>query len=343
MHADTQAEPLLDVRGLSVEFRSRHGAIRAVDDVDLRIGRGETLGLVGESGSGKSVTSLAITGLTPHTGGRVVAGSVRFAGREMLELDDRERAGILGRDIGMIFQQPVRSLNPTMRVGEQIAETVRRHRDVSRAQAWDRAVEMLDRVRIPDAASRARDYPHTFSGGMCQRVMIAVALACEPQLLIADEPTTALDVTVQARVLDLLREIQQDTGIAVLLITHDLGVVARSCDRMAVMYCGQIVESGPVREVLAAPEHPYTEGLLGAVPVRGSRSRLVAVPGSAPAADALPGGCRFHPRCGYAMAGTCDVGTPTLTARSGTRVDRCLHPGGAGPSGHRSTVAADAG
>uniref|UniRef100_UPI0015F087C4 ATP-binding cassette domain-containing protein n=1 Tax=Pseudonocardia pini TaxID=2758030 RepID=UPI0015F087C4 len=181
------------------------------------------------------------------------------------------RAAVLGRDIGMIFQQPIRSLNPTMRVGEQVAEVVRRHRDVTRAEAWARAVEMLDRVRIPDAARRARDYPHTFSGGMCQRVMIAIALACEPELLIADEPTTALDVTVQARVLDLLAELQRDSGIAILLITHDLGVVARICDRVAVMHDGRIVETGPVRRILTAPTHAYTRKLLAAAPTRRAR------------------------------------------------------------------------
>jgi len=261
-------EPLLEVKDLAVEFRTRRGAVRAVDGVNLAIAPGETLGLVGESGSGKSVTSLAVTGLTAYAGGHVVGGSVRFADHDMLRLPDRERATVLGRDIGMIFQQPIRSLNPTMRVGDQIAEAVRAHQGVSRSAARARAVEMLDRVRIPDAARRARDYPHTFSGGMCQRVMIAIALACEPRLLIADEPTTALDVTVQARVLDLLAELRRDTGIAILLVTHDIGVVARICDRMAVMYQGRVVETGAVRDVLAAPGHEYTKRLLAAAPVR---------------------------------------------------------------------------
>ncbi|TQM11357.1 ABC transporter ATP-binding protein [Pseudonocardia kunmingensis] len=319
-------EPLLEVRDLTVEFPTRRGPLRAVNDVSFTIDRGEILGLVGESGSGKSVTSLALMGLTEHTGGRVVRGSVRFDGRDLLALSPRARAEILGRDLGMIFQQPVRSLNPTMRVGDQIAEVVRRHRDVSRAEARDRAIHMLDRVRIPDPARRARDYPHTFSGGMCQRVMIAMALACEPKLLIADEPTTALDVTVQAHVLDLLTELRADTGIAVLLITHDLGVIAHTSDRIAVMYCGQIVETGPVRDVLHTPSHPYTEGLLAAIPVRGARTRLVAIPGTVPPPDEPPPGCRFHPRCPHSRPGLCDTRTPELRISPAGRPDRCHHP-----------------
>ena len=324
--------PLLDVSDLTVEFATRKGRIRAVEGVSFSIDRGEVLGLVGESGSGKSVTSLAVTGLTEYTGGKVVRGSVTFDGRDFLALDPRQRADVLGRDMGMIFQQPIRSLNPTMRIGDQIAEVVRRHRDVSRQAAWDRAVEMLDRVHIPDAARRAREYPHTFSGGMSQRAMIAMALACSPKLLIADEPTTALDVTVQAHVLDLLLQLQAETDVAVLLITHDLGVVARSCQRVAVMYSGQVVESGTVREVLDRPSHPYTEGLLGAIPVRGERTRLVAVPGTVPPPDALPPGCRFHPRCPYAEPGLCDVEEPDLREWLPGRPDRCLHPHGRGPA-----------
>ena len=340
MTGTKSGEPLLEVRDLVVEFRTRRGPVRAVDDVNFHIHRGETLGLVGESGSGKSVTALAILGLTQHTGGRIVSGSVRFDGRDLVALGARERAQILGRDLGIIFQQPIRSLNPTMRVGDQIAEVVRRHWDLSRAEAWDRAVEMLRRVHIPDPARRARDYPHTFSGGMCQRVMIAMALACEPKLLIADEPTTALDVTVQAKVLDLLAELQAETGVAVLLITHDLGVVARTCQRVAVMYCGQIVETGPVRDLLMTPSHPYTEGLLDAIPTRGARGRLVAIPGSVPPPDALPTGCRFHPRCRYAAPGICDANEPELSSTPSGRLDRCLHPRGRGPAPRAATLTA---
>ncbi|MET7335416.1 ABC transporter ATP-binding protein [Nonomuraea sp. NPDC005650] len=340
MTATSHVHALLEVRDLAVEFATRRGVVRAVDGVSFTIDRGQTLGLVGESGSGKSVTSLAVMGLTGYTGGRVVSGSIRFDGRDLLTLDPRARAEILGRDIGMIFQQPIRSLNPTMRVGTQIAEVVRRHRAVSKAEAWERAVHMLDRVRIPDPARRARDYPHTFSGGMCQRVMIAMALACEPKLLIADEPTTALDVTVQARVLDLLGELQADTGIAVLLVTHDLGVVARSCRRVAVMYCGQVLESGPVRDVLDRPSHPYTEGLLKAIPVRGARTRLAAIPGAVPPPDALPSGCRFHPRCSYSEPGLCDVEIPQLQEGPAGRLDRCMHPGGQRPAPRAATQAA---
>lgn len=321
--------PVLQVENLTVEFNTAEGRIRAVEDVSFSIGEGETLGLVGESGSGKSVTSLAIAGLTGYSGGVVTGGAVRVLGRDILAMGPKERSDTLGRDIGMVFQQPTRSLNPTMRVGVQIAETIRRHESVSKKVAWDRAVEMLERVRIPHPAERARQYPHTFSGGMSQRVAIAMALACGPKLLIADEPTTALDVTVQAAVLDLVADIQREMGIAVLMITHNLGVVARSCKHAAVMYCGQIVEYGPVRDVLAHPAHPYTEGLVGAVPGRGVGKRLLAVPGSVPSPGRMPTGCRFSPRCVYAVDGLCDAQLPLLLDRTSTRSDRCLHPDGA--------------
>lgn len=320
------SDVVLEVEDLSVAFGKGDKTVTPVESVSFQINRGEMVGLVGESGSGKSVTSLAVTGLIGFNGGRVTSGSVRLNGVDILAMDRKQRAEILGRDIGMIFQQPTRSLNPTMRVGEQIAEVVRRHTGRSRSEAWARAVEMLDRVHIPEPARRAKNYPHQFSGGMSQRVMIAMALACEPGLLIADEPTTALDVTVQDKVMNLIKDLQEEAGVATLLITHDLGVVARTCDRMAVMYCGQIVETGPVMDVLRTPSHPYTEGLIKAIPNRGGKQRLVAIPGSVPALDALPAGCRFHARCDYAVAGTCDIVAPTLEQRSGPRPDRCLHP-----------------
>ncbi|WP_404314855.1 ABC transporter ATP-binding protein [Prescottella equi] len=320
------ATSILEVRDLSVEFTTDRGIVRPVDGVDLDLKAGEMLGLVGESGSGKSVTSLAITGLTDYTGGRIVSGSVRLGDVEILSLAAKGRAAVLGRDIGMIFQQPRRSLNPTMPVGQQIAESVRRHRGVSRKQAWNRAVEMLDRVRIPDPARRAREYPFSFSGGMAQRVMIAMALACEPKVLIADEPTTALDATVQFTVMELLRDLQRDLDVAVLLITHDLGVAWGSCDRVAVMYCGQIVEQGPVREVLTTPTNPYTQGLLRATPHRGMQERLIPIVGSVPSPADLPTGCRFHPRCPRHVPGTCDITVPDLQMHSPGTLVRCLRP-----------------
>ncbi|MEE2057260.1 ABC transporter ATP-binding protein [Rhodococcus artemisiae] len=322
----TAGDIVLEARGLTIEFGNGPNVIRPVDGVGLVLRRGEMLGLVGESGSGKSVTSLAITGLTEYTGGRIVSGSVRLGDIDVLALTPKQRSAILGRDIGMIFQQPRRSLNPTMSVGGQIAESVRRHRGGSRKDAWARAVEMLDRVRIPDAARRAHEMPFSFSGGMAQRVMIAMALACEPSVLVADEPTTALDATVQARVMELLAELQHDLDVAVLLITHDLGVASGACDRIAVMYCGQIVEEGPTSEVLAGASHPYTKGLLAATPRRGRGDRLEPIPGSVPAPNAVPVGCRFHPRCPTYTPGACDTHPVQLEHRYERRADRCVHP-----------------
>jgi oligopeptide/dipeptide ABC transporter ATP-binding protein len=316
----------LTVKDLSVEFTADGTIIRPVDGVSLSIRAGEMLGLVGESGSGKSVTSLAVTGLTDYTGGRVVGGSVHLEGTDILSLASRQRSDVLGRDIGMIFQQPMRSLNPTMRIGNQVAEVIRRHRRLSKREAWHQAVEMLDRVRIPEPHKRAHDYPFSFSGGMAQRVMIAMALACQPKLMIADEPTTALDATVQARVMDLLRELQQDLDVAVLLITHDLGVASGYCDRIAVMYCGQIVEQGSTADVLMRPTHPYTRGLLDATPIRGSRERLLPIVGNVPPAADLPSGCRFHPRCPLSLPGLCDSALPVLHLDEMGCGDRCIHP-----------------
>jgi peptide/nickel transport system ATP-binding protein len=314
--------PLLRVEDLTVSFRSRHGRVNAVEGVSFDIEAGQTVGLVGESGSGKTVTSLAILGLVQSQGGRVT-GSVNFEGRELVGMKEKELEDVRGNRVGMIFQQAIRSLDPAFTVGEQIAETVRRHRDVTRKEAWARAVEMLDRVRIPRAAERASEYPHTFSGGMCQRVMIAMALSCEPVLLIADEPTTALDVTVQSHVLDLIREIQDDTGIAVLFISHDLGVIAEMANRVVVMYAGEVVEQSSIENVFVRPRHPYTSGLLGAIPAIGQGRRLVDIPGNVPPPGLAPPGCRFHPRCPHFELGRCDEIHPPLDLVGPTEV-RCV-------------------
>ncbi len=288
---------LLDVRGLRTSFHTRHGVVRAVTGVDFHVDRGEILGLVGESGCGKSVTSMSILRLVASPG-TIDAGEVVFDGQDLLKLDDTGIRKVRGDRIAMIFQQPQSSLNPVMDVGNQIGEVLELHRGMKRRAARDRALELMRMVGIPDPARRLRNYPHEMSGGMAQRVMIAMALACEPELLIADEPTTALDVTIQAQILDLMRNLQRETGTAIILITHDLGVVAEMCDRVAVMYAGEIVEQTDVRSLFASPLHPYTQGLIGAVPVPGViQDELAVIPGSVPNLIALPAGCRFAPRC----------------------------------------------
>lgn len=316
--------PALEVRDLSVEFRTRGGWLRVVDDVSFSVEPGSTMGLVGETGSGKTVTSLAAMGLMPDLNGRTPTGSVMVDGVDLLQLDRRELQDVRGNRISMIFQQAIRSLNPAYSVGDQIAEVARRHLDLPRREAWKLAVEMLDRVHIASAGRRAREYPHTFSGGMCQRVAIAMALVCKPRVLIADEPTTALDVTVQARILDLLRELQAENDLAIVFITHDLGVVSEICDSAAVMYAGQIVERTPSAQLFRRPRHPYTEGLLASLPQVDQGKRLVAIRGSVPPLDALPGGCRFHPRCDYARAGTCNREEPLVRDVGGGVVSRCI-------------------
>jgi oligopeptide/dipeptide ABC transporter ATP-binding protein len=323
VHAET-FPPLLEVSGLSVEFKTEQGWTRVVDDVGFSLERGRTLGLVGESGSGKTVTSLAIMGLLPRRGARVT-GSVRLDGRELIGAPEGDLTDIRGRDIGMIFQEPRRSLNPAFTVGAQIAEVVRRHQGLSRKAAWERAVEMLEAVHIPEPSRRARDYPHQFSGGMCQRVMLAAALVCGPKLLIADEPTTALDVTVQARMLKLMNDLQTDFGLSILFITHDLGVVSEMADEVAVMYAGELVEQAPVADLLIRPEHPYTAGLLASSPdVQGAVERMGHIPGSVPAVGDWPQGCRFHPRCPHAVPGVCDGPPAVLIEVAADRFTRCL-------------------
>ena len=317
-------QELLSVTDLTVDFYTDHGWERVVRSVDFSVDRGETLGLVGESGSGKSVTCMALTGLIPTPPGRVASGSVRLDGRELVGLSNEELEHVRGAEVANIFQEPMTSLNPAYTVGDQIAEMVRHHKRVSKAAAWDRAVEMLDHVGIPNAAKRAKDYPHQFSGGMRQRVMIAMAVSCEPKLLIADEPTTALDVTIQAQVLEVITAMQDEVGMAVVFITHDLGVVAQVCDRVVVLYAGQVVEEAPIRDLYFRPAHPYTEGLLNSMPQLGTRSgRLASIPGSTPVPSALPEGCAFSPRCPYAID-ACRAGPIPLLGVGPGRVSRCV-------------------
>jgi oligopeptide/dipeptide ABC transporter ATP-binding protein len=294
---------LLEVRDLRVEFDTYGGVVKAVRGVDFAVDRGETLAIVGESGCGKSVSVQALMGLVPRPPGRITGGSVRFEGKELLDLPLRQANRIRGKRIGMIFQDPMTSLNPTMRIGKQISETLRYHEGLRGEAARRKAIEFLERVRIPEAAARVDDYPFQFSGGMRQRVMIAMAIACGPALLIADEPTTALDVTVQAEILSLLQDLQRDTGMAIILITHDLGVVARMADRVAVMYAGHVVEHGTAEQLFTHPAHPYTLGLQSAMPrdEEGARERLTAIEGSPPDLFSPPAGCPYEARCPFAM------------------------------------------
>jgi len=294
--------PVLRVRDLKTYFVTPAGAARAVDGVSWDLHPGETLAVVGESGSGKTVTSLSVLRLIPEPPGHVLPGSViEFEGRNLLTLSAPELRAIRGNRIAMVFQEPTAALNPVFTVGEQIAEVARVHRGLSRRAARDLAVDLLAQVGVPDAARRADDYPHQLSGGTCQRVMIAMALVCHPQVLIADEPTTALDVTVQAQILELLARKQAELGMALLLITHDLGIVAGTADRVVVMYAGQVVETAATGDLFAHPLHPYTAGLLASVPrLTGERGRLRGIPGTVPPATLWPAGCRFHPRCPYA-------------------------------------------
>jgi oligopeptide/dipeptide ABC transporter ATP-binding protein len=291
------AEPLLSVRNLTTVFQTGKGVVKAVDDVSFDLGRSEVLGIVGESGSGKSVTALSILGLLQTPPGRIAGGQVLFEGQDLLKLSESRMERIRGSDISMIFQEPMTSLNPVFSVGDQIMETIRIHEKLGPKATRDRAIEMLEKVGIPSPERRIDDYPHQLSGGMRQRVMIAMALACSPKLLLADEPTTALDVTIQAQILDLLRSLRQRMGLALLLITHDLGVVAEMADRVAVMYSGRIVEEAPVRTLFADPKHPYTRGLMASIPGGAPGTRLRAIQGTVPPLGELPPGCSFTPRC----------------------------------------------
>ena len=324
--AQSDKQAVLSVRNLSVEFNTADGWKTAVEDVSFDVLEGETLGVVGESGSGKSVTSLAVMGLLGRQGGRIKSGSIVLDGDDLVVTPRRRLEDLRGDRISMIFQEPMTSLNPAFTVGNQIAETIRRHRHTTRRDAWRQAVETLESVGIPRSAQRAHAYPHEFSGGMRQRVMIAMAVSCQPRLLIADEPTTALDVTIQAQILDLLRDMRERLGMSMIFITHDLGVVAEVCDRVVVMYAGQLMEQASIRYLFRQPRHPYTRALLGSMPrLDTPRGELGSIHGSAPALDEMPSGCRFHPRCEYATD-DCAHQEPTIDVLSGTgREIRCHH------------------
>ena len=318
--------PLLDVRGLTTEFISgREGvrrAVRPADGVSFDLRRGEVLALAGESGSGKSITALSILRLVPPPG-RITAGSIRFEDRDLLALDDHQLRRVRGARIGVVFQEPMTALNPVFTVGDQLAEALAVHAVAKGAAARARAVELLEAVRIPEPARRARDFPHQLSGGMRQRVLIAAAIACRPPLVIADEPTTALDATIQADILDLLASLRREFGLSLLLITHDLGIVAHVADRVAVMYAGRIVETGPARDVLASPGHPYTRGLLASLPGRRPGTRLETIPGAVPDLATLPPGCAFAPRCPDRFD-ACNGSRPDAYPVSPGRAARCF-------------------
>jgi len=309
------AEPLLDIRGLKTWFKTDDGMVRAVDGVDLHIDRGETLGVVGESGCGKTVTARSVLKLIDMPPGRFEAGQILWQGRDLIPLDEAEMNKIRAREIAIIFQEPMTSLNPVYTVGEQIAEVIELHQKLTRKQAMASAAEMLKLVNIPNPERRVNDYPHQFSGGMRQRVMIAMALSCQPRLLIADEPTTALDVTIQAQILELMQEMKERFGMAIMLITHAMGVVAETCQRVVVMYAGKVVEEAPVTELFGNPRHPYTQGLIRSIPrvdrSAGRQARLESIPGTVPSLLDPPSGCRFAARCRFAMP-DCTRAVPPL-------------------------------
>jgi peptide/nickel transport system ATP-binding protein len=306
-----QDKPLLDVKGLKTYFFTEDGVVQAINGVDFQIKQGEIMGLVGESGSGKSVTSLTIMRLLPASG-KIMEGQVLFEDHDLVETPEDEMVKLRGNELAMIFQQPTSCLNPVFRIGDQVAEVLINHNHLSKHAAWEQAIEMFRKVGIPAPEKRATAFPHEISGGQAQRVMIAMALASQPKLLIADEPTTALDVTIQAQILDLMRTLRDETGTTILLITHDMGVVAEMCDNVAVMYAGQIVEYADVETLFDKPLHPYTEGLLAAIPVLGEmKETLAVIPGSVPNLIHLPPGCKFAPRCPYVKAEICKE-TPDL-------------------------------
>ena len=319
----TTETALLEVKGLKTYFYTEDGVVQAINGVDFAIKGGEIMGLVGESGSGKSVTSLSIMRLLPSSG-KIVEGEVIMDGKDLATLPEEQMIKLRGDEISMIFQQPTSCLNPVFRIGDQIAETIMVHQDLSKREAWGQAIEMLHKVGIPAPEKRANAFPHEISGGQAQRVMIAMALSCQPRLLIADEPTTALDVTIQAQILDLMRQLRDETGTAILLITHDMGVIAEMCDNVAVMYAGQIVEYASVTELFEQPLHPYTEGLLAAIPTLGEmKETLAVIPGSVPNLINLPQGCKFAPRCPYVKEEICTSKTPDLREIAAGHRARC--------------------
>ena len=327
--------PLLDIHGLRTRFHTYEGVVNAVDGLDLEIYRGETLGLVGESGCGKSVTALSILQLLRCPPAEI-QGRILFKGTNLLDLGREGIRKIRGNAISMIFQEPMTSLNPVLTIGEQIAESVRLHKGMTRQEAWQWAVEMLQMVQIPGPRSRAREYPHKLSGGMRQRAMIAMALACNPQLLLADEPTTALDVTIQAQIMNLMMRLKEEFETSIILITHDLGIIAEMASRVVVMYAGKMVEEAPVKDLFKDPRHPYTQGLLGSVPVIGRKAhtgkRLQEIPGIVPSPLEMPQGCRFHPRCPRTMDVCCDQEPAVVRLAEHQRVNCWLEANGSGNS-----------
>ena len=321
---DPSTSPLLRIDDLRIDFATEHGWANVVNGVSFDVAENEIVGLVGESGSGKTVTSLSILGLIPNPPGRKSGGHIWYRDKDLTELPMKELRDIRGNEISMIFQEPMTSLNPAFTIGDQIAEVYRRHRGGSKKAALARATEMLNLVGIPHANKRVRDYPHEFSGGMRQRAMIAMALVCDPKLLIADEPTTALDVTVQAQILELLSKVREEAGTGIIFITHDLGVVAELCDKVVVMYAGEVVETAVGHDLFVQPKHPYTEGLLTAMPQLGERGeKLASIPGRTPEPWAMPDGCRFNPRCKY-TEDICLSGTIPLEVLGDGRASRCV-------------------
>jgi peptide/nickel transport system ATP-binding protein len=325
------SEPLLEIRGLKTQFATDNGMVRAVDGVDITIGRGETVGVVGESGCGKTVTAMSVLKLIAMPPGKIVEGQILWQGRDLIPLENDELDEIRTKEIAMVFQEPMTSLNPVYTVGDQIGEALRRHEGLSRRAALEKTIEMLRLVQIPNPQKRVIDYPHQFSGGMRQRVMIAMALSCGPKLLIADEPTTALDVTIQAQILELLADMKSRFGMAVMLITHAMGVVAETAQRVVVMYAGRVIEEAPVDELFANPRHPYTQGLIRSIPhidrAATSKKRLEAIPGVVPSLITPPPGCRFAPRCRYAMPACRLAVPPLLDIGGGHKVACILEPG----------------
>jgi peptide/nickel transport system ATP-binding protein len=323
------SEPLLDIRGLKTQFATDDGLVHAVDGVDLSIGRGETLGVVGESGCGKTITAMSVLKLIPMPPGRIAAGQILWKGRDLVPLGAEEMRKIRSKEIAIVFQEPMTSLNPVYTVGDQIAEVIRVHERLSRRAAMDKAVEMLRLVNIPTPERRVRDYPHQFSGGMRQRVMIAMALSCDPEMLIADEPTTALDVTIQAQILDLLNDLKARLGMSIMLITHAMGVVAETAQRVVVMYAGKVVEEATVERLFAEPLHPYTQGLIRSIPridrAATHKTRLEAIGGAVPRLLDPPPGCRFAPRCRFASAACTAAMPPLVEAAPGHKVACVLY------------------
>lgn len=322
-------ENVIEIKNLKTQFKTDDGSFLAVDDLSIKLEKSKTLGIVGESGCGKSVTSLSIMRLIPNPPGSIVGGEILFNGKNLLTLSEEEMRKIRGNDIAMIFQEPMTSLNPVFTIGYQIAEAIELHqKELSKSQVKEKSIEMLKLVGIPEPAKRFDEYPHQLSGGMRQRVMIAMALSCNPKLLIADEPTTALDVTIQAQILDLMRKLQKELGASMILITHDLGVVAETCDYVAVMYAGKIIEYGKVEDIFDHPAHPYTKGLLNSVPhfeTGHRRERLQTIPGLVPSLLNLPKGCRFQERCTY-VKDNCKQAEPTLKNLNGVHAVSCFYP-----------------